>query len=253
MYRVVQAGTRFPNLPLLPPFRVFFFVPLFISAKRASERRKSGNRLREKEARDTSKEEANVGGEARGVPPSLSFHRQSYLLVPPPRDSGPAEHYNSGSPLAFSLQPFLPSSSSSLLLHSRYLSPSLATADHPLAPPTSVDSQLQHDEMQGHAAPLLASKTVLDPRATLHTIRERHGVASLWPTLPLVQHVVTTDVTRRTPSARRSRRHENLRARTQLAPKWYLSRSSRLTSKGKLRLLSCQLQASCLLVEFPEC
>jgi len=33
--------------------------------------------------------------------------------------------------------------------------------------------------MQGHAAPLLASKTVLDPRATLHTIRERHGEAPL--------------------------------------------------------------------------
>ena len=74
-------------------------------------------------------------------------------------------------------------------------------------------------EMQGHAAPLLASKTVLDPRATLHTIRERHDtrVASLWPTLPLVQHVVTTDVTRHRRRPRLPRRHENLRARTHSA------------------------------------
>lgn len=77
--------------------------------------------------------------------------------------------------------------------------------------------------MQGHAAPLLASKTVLDPRATLHTIRERHGVASLLPTLPLVQHVVTTDVTRRAPRLKRLRRHENLRFRAHHKSCWFSS------------------------------
>lgn len=66
--------------------------------------------------------------------------------------------------------------------------------------------------MQGHAALRFSRvKPSLIPGATLHTIRERHGVASpLWPTLPLVQHVVTTDVTSRAPRPRLLRRHERI-------------------------------------------
>lgn len=113
------------------------------------------------------------------------------------------------------------------LVAPRYLVPRPVTRSWPSfnVPPLlrCVHSQLhttrRRPEMQGHAALRFSRvKPSLIPGATLHTIRERHGVASpLWPTLPLVQHVVTTDVTSRAPRPRLLRRHENLRARTHRA------------------------------------
>lgn len=67
---------------------------------------------------------------------------------------------------------------------------------------------LHHDEMQGHAAPLLASKTVLDPRATLHTIRERHGEAPLLFRLSLLFSTWSPLTSRGALLDRGERRHE---------------------------------------------
>lgn len=125
-------------------------------------------------------------------------------------------------PYSFSLQTFLPPLPPPRLLHlcTPATFPSLvallprpsprdtvlALLQRPSAPLRCVHSQLhttrRRPEMQGHAALRFSRvKPSLIPGATLHTIRERHGVASpLWPTLPLVQHVVTTDVTSRAPN-----------------------------------------------------
>lgn len=155
----------------------------------------------------------------------LSLPRLVHLSFPPPRDSGREEHYNSPSLLSsllvlvanLSPSPHLASSSTTSVLplpsppsSPSYPVPRPVTRSWPsfnVPPPLRcVHSQLhttrRRPEMQGHAALRFSRvKPSLIPGATLHTIRERHGVASpLWPTLPLVQHVVTTDVTSRAPS-----------------------------------------------------
>jgi len=75
----------------------------------------------------------------------------------------------------FSLSLLLSLSLSLLLSHS-FFSPqaTLASCTLPSYPPRSITTRCRDTR-----APLLASKTVLDPRATLHTIRERHGEAPL--------------------------------------------------------------------------
>ena len=126
------------------------------------------------------------------------------LSSSPLQDSGRAEHYNlvrvplSFTLLSLSFPPLLPSLtlplpllslclfslslllslslSLSLLLSHSFFSPqaTLASCTLPSYPPRSITTRCRDTR-----APLLASKTVLDPRATLHTIRERHGEAPL--------------------------------------------------------------------------
>lgn len=131
MYRVVQAGTRFPNLPLLPSFlppappllsppHDSFFFPCFYSLYLRREKRRRGRnrvaREREKEAR-MRHDKQRVEWERRVVEggrgnevlyPCLSLPRLVHLSLPPPRDSGREEHYNSPS---LSPPPFLPTRS----------------------------------------------------------------------------------------------------------------------------------------------
>lgn len=229
----------FPPSPVHPPLSAarFFFFLLLLSlspSRGATKRSKSGGegaRERGHEARQAAVEwerrvvEGGRGNEVLYL--CLSLPRLVHLSFPPPRDSGREEHYNSPSLLSsllvlvanLSPSPHLASSSSSttsvLPLPSPPSSPSYpvprpVTRSWPsfnVPPPLRcVHSQLhttrRRPEMQGHAALRFSRvKPSLIPGATLHTIRERHGVASpLWPTLPLVQHVVTTDVTSRAPS-----------------------------------------------------
>lgn len=63
--------------------------------------------------------------------------------------------------------------------------------------------------MQGHAAPLLASKTVLDPRATLHTIREAWRTSS---TRLSLLFSTWSPLTSRGALFDRERRHEKLKS-----------------------------------------
>lgn len=246
----------FPPSPVYPPLsaaRFFFFFSastLFISVERSDEEVEIGwrgsERKRPRGTTPTTVEwERRVVEEGRGnevLYLCLSLPRLVHLSFPPPRDSGREEHYNSPS-LSSSLlvlvanlspSPHLASSSITSVLplpsppsSPSYLVPRPVTRSWPsfnVPPPLRcVHSQLhttrRRPEMQGHAALRFSRvKPSLIPGATLHTIRERHGVASpLWPTLPLVQHVVTTDVTSRAPRPRLLRRHENLRARTHRA------------------------------------
>lgn len=117
---------------------------------------------------------------------------------------------------------FLSSSSPAL---SRPPSPSLAGHSCPLrasllsSPPFSflllLSSPLlvaaaSRREMQGHAAPLLASKTVLDPRATLHTIREAWRASST--TRLSLLFSTWSPLTSRGALLDRERRHEKLKS-----------------------------------------
>lgn len=202
--------------------RFFFFFPCFYSLYLRREKRRRGRnrvaREREKEAR-MRHDKQRVEWERRVVEggrgnevlyPCLSLPRLVHLSLPPPRDSGREEHYNSPS---LSPPPFLPTRSRckpfSLppppppppppLFYSRYLplprrpplprpSPRdtvLALLQRPSATAMCALSAAHNTTATRDAgtrgSPLLASKTVLDPRghAPYDTREARSGFSSL--------------------------------------------------------------------------
>lgn len=162
MYRVVQAGTRFPNLPLrrsecrcsLPAAAAAFVVALFLrsslylrrdgeveigqrrASERASESERTGGKGRERFP-ETRRRRRLRAREAEGTRYSAPVPLWPTVFATSPSlrlGTVDARSIITRLPPSFSLQPFFPSSSSPLLLYSRYPPPPTSTTSSPRPP-----------------------------------------------------------------------------------------------------------------------